>query len=109
VRISSRSRSHSARPGRRRRAARAPASNPWVEAGLALLRGDPVTAAERFGAFGARPSEADAHLRAAEQLLAEGRTADAEDHAQRAHDFYCEVGARPYARRAETLVSRRSA
>jgi tetratricopeptide (TPR) repeat protein len=49
-----------------------PAKTRWLEAVIALVVGDPATAAERFRQIGSQPDEALAHLRAARGLLAAG-------------------------------------
>jgi class 3 adenylate cyclase/tetratricopeptide (TPR) repeat protein len=85
-------------------AAASPAATRWVEAGLTLLRGDPAGAAEQFAAFGSRPNEANARVRSASLLLAEGRRAEADAQLQRALAFFREVGATAYARDAEALL-----
>src|SRR5262245_3624780 len=90
-------------------AARAPTSTAWTEAGLAQLRGDPLSAAERYGAMGARPDEAHARVRAAELLAGEGRRPEAQREARAALAFYREVGAVALARPVEAFVSCRSA
>ncbi len=85
-------------------AARAPTTTTWMEAGLLLLRDDPEAAAAIFREMGARPDEAHAHVRAAERLVAEGRTAEADVELAPALAFYREVGATAFARRAEALL-----
>jgi hypothetical protein len=77
----------------------------WSDPAQAIYRGDFSTAAELLAATDLASEEAYARLRAAEQLAAEGRCAEAQVHAKRAHAFYGPVGATAYLRRADALLS----
>ncbi len=77
--------------------------SPWTEAARAYLDHDFTGAAEILGRAGAKPDEAEARLRAAEQLAAGGRRAEADEELARALDFYRSVGATRYLREAEAL------
>ena len=74
----------------------------WTEALGAYVAGDFVAAAEVLARAGARPHEAEARLRAAEQLAAEGLRAEADAQLQQALDFHRSVGATRYVCEAET-------
>jgi class 3 adenylate cyclase len=74
----------------------------WTEAVGAYVAGDFVAAAEVLARAGARPHEAEARLRAAEQLAAEGLRTEAEAQLQQALRFHRSVGATRYVREAET-------
>jgi thioredoxin-like negative regulator of GroEL len=76
----------------------------WTEVVRAYARRDPVAAAELLGHIGSRPDEAEARLQAAEQLVAEGRRSEAEEHLQRAVELCREMGATHYLRRCEALL-----
>ena len=54
--------------------------------------------------MGLGPDEAQARLRAARELVAEGRTAEAEEHLRRAIDHYRAEGASRYLEHAEALL-----
>jgi hypothetical protein len=71
---------------------------------LAVVDGSFAEAAELFAEMGLRPDEADARLRAARALIAEGRPAEAEGHLQRAIGFYRAHGASRYLAQAEALL-----
>ncbi|MEJ7793263.1 MAG: hypothetical protein WKF65_14925 [Gaiellaceae bacterium] len=77
----------------------------WIAATRAVLRGDYAEAAERFALVQTRPHEAYARLRAAEQLVAEGRHAEADAQLEKALAFFRSVGATRYIREAEALLS----
>jgi tetratricopeptide (TPR) repeat protein len=76
---------------------------PWTAAARAYAQGDFVAAAEILHQTGSRPEEAEARLRAAEQLVDLGRRADADAQLQPALDFYRSVGATRYIRDCEAL------
>jgi DNA-binding SARP family transcriptional activator len=78
---------------------------PWLEAGLAAASGDLVRAADVYELIGARPDEAYARLKASEQLIAEGRSAEAGEQLERALAFFRAVGATAYALEAEALAA----
>jgi len=77
---------------------------PWARAARAYCEGRPLEAADLCASMGALPIEAYTRLRAAEQLVADGRGAEANDQVRRALAFYRSVGAAAFARRAETLL-----
>ena len=77
---------------------------PWTEAVRAYGRHEFAAAAEILRRIGARPDEAEARLRAAEQLVAEGRGAEADEQLRQALDFYRSVGAKRYVSECEVLL-----
>jgi tetratricopeptide (TPR) repeat protein len=77
----------------------------WRSALLAILDGEYETAADRLHEAGAVEHEATAHQCAAEQLLAEGRRAEADAQLQRALVFWRSVGANRYIRECESLLA----
>jgi class 3 adenylate cyclase/tetratricopeptide (TPR) repeat protein len=79
-------------------------ASPWRDAAEAALAGDPVRDAEILAGIGARTYEAAARLRAAKQLVEQGRRAEADDQLLRALAFYRSVGATRYVRQAEALL-----
>ena len=76
---------------------------PWVVAARAVASGDFERAAAVLADIKFRPGEAYTRLRAAEELAAAGRTAQAEAYLDAALDFYREVGATHFVREGETL------
>jgi hypothetical protein len=78
---------------------------PWTEAARAYLTGDFVGAAEIFRRVGSKPDEAEARLRAAEQLIAEDAPEEADEQLQLALHFYRSVGATRYLAQAEELLA----
>ena len=58
-----------------------------------------------FAEMGVPRDEADARLRAAEKLVGEGRSTEADEQLQRALAFYRSVGATRYVREAEALLT----
>ena len=64
-----------------------------------------MTAADVFSDSGALDDEALARLRAAEQLVAEGRRADADEQLQRSLAFWRSVGATRYIQEGEALLA----
>jgi hypothetical protein len=78
---------------------------PWTETARAYAHGDFAAAAEILQRIGSKPEEAEARLRAAEQLLAESRRAEADEQLQQAFEFYRSVGATHYARQCEALLA----
>jgi tetratricopeptide (TPR) repeat protein len=78
---------------------------PWTETVRAYAQGDFVAAAEILQRTGSRPEEAEARLQAAEQLIAEGRRAEADEQLQQALEFYRSVGATHYVRECEALLA----
>ncbi|MDX6509924.1 MAG: hypothetical protein QOG81_1676, partial [Gaiellaceae bacterium] len=77
---------------------------PWARAARVYCERRPLEAAEICATIGALPIEAYTRLRAAEQLVAQGRGAEANDQVRRALAFYRSVGATAFVRRAETLL-----
>jgi class 3 adenylate cyclase/tetratricopeptide (TPR) repeat protein len=78
----------------------------WLEAAGAIVAGDLVGAAERYVRIGSVANEAFTRLRAAEQLLAEGRRAEADVELQKALEFYRSVRATRYIREGEALLAK---
>ena len=76
---------------------------PWTAAAGAYAHGDFITAAEILHQIGSRPEEAEARLRAAEQLVSLGRREEADAQLQPALEFYRSVGATRYLRDCEAL------
>jgi hypothetical protein len=80
-------------------------STPWTEEVRAYASGDYAGAAEILRQTGSKPEEAEARLRAAEQLVAEGRRAEADEQLQKALGFYRSVGATAYVQDCESLLA----
>ena len=78
---------------------------PWLQAATAIARGHFTRAADIYAAIGSLPDEAYVHLRAAEQQLSTGRTAEAKAQLQQALAFYRQVAATGYLRQANELVA----
>jgi class 3 adenylate cyclase len=78
---------------------------PWNRAAESIVRGDPLGAAEILADAGDATEEAYARLRAAEQLVEEGRRAEANGQLQKALAFYRSVGATRYIRQGERLLA----
>ena len=85
-------------------AASVPLRSRWLEATVALVRGDRVAAAEGFDRIGSRPDAALARLREGEALLAAGRRRDGLAELRRAHAFYASVGASAHLREIAILA-----
>jgi class 3 adenylate cyclase len=81
----------------------------WTDAVVAYVAGDFAVAAEKLAAMGSKPDEAEARLRAAEQLAAQGRFGAIDEQLQPALAFYRAVGASRYVRECEALLVRRGA
>ena len=81
------------------------AGSRWLDAALHAVDGRFAEAAELFGRMPLRPAEAHARVRAAAQLVAAGRRAEADDQLQRAIAFWRSVGATRYIRQAEKLLA----
>jgi tetratricopeptide (TPR) repeat protein len=79
--------------------------SPWVQAGRAVTSGEFQHAADILGGIGARADEAFYRLRAAEQLVGEGRRAEADGQLRRALAFYRGAGATRYVREGEALLA----
>jgi class 3 adenylate cyclase/tetratricopeptide (TPR) repeat protein len=86
-------------------ASRLTSTTPWVDAALAYVRGDFVEAADRYREIGSVVDEAQARLRAADQLVSQGRRAEADVQLQKALAFWRSVGATPYVRVGEALAA----
>ena len=84
---------------------REPFQSPWIETARAVAAGDFRSAADLLGRIDARTDEAFLRLRAAEQLVAEGRRAEADEELRRALAFYSSVGATRYIREGEALLA----
>ena len=78
---------------------------PWTAAARAYAQSDFIAAAEILHQTGSKPEEAEARLRAAEQLVSLGRRAEADAQLQPALDFYRSVGATRYIRDCEALLT----
>jgi tetratricopeptide (TPR) repeat protein len=78
---------------------------PWVETASAVCSGDFRRAADVLEGFGYHTGEAYARLRAAKQLVEEGRRAEADAELNQALAFYREVGATAYVREGEALLA----
>ncbi len=79
--------------------------SPWIEAALAVWRGDLATAADAYARHGASVLEAETRLRAAAQLRAAGKRGAADDQLVRAIAFFRSVGATRRIRDAEALLA----
>jgi tetratricopeptide (TPR) repeat protein len=77
----------------------------WTEAARAYLTGDFVGAANVLQEIEVRPDEAEARLRAGEQLLAQGRPGEANEQLGMALAFYRSVGAVRYVDECEALLA----
>ena len=80
------------------------ASSRWIEAARSLEH-DPGAAADLYREIGSLPDEAHARLRAAQLLLAAGRSEEAAPHLKAALDFYRGVDATARVAAAETLLT----
>jgi hypothetical protein len=78
---------------------------PWAEAGSAICSGDFRRAADVLAEIGYRPGEAYARLRAARELVEQGKRAEADAELNRALAFWREVGATRYVREGEALLA----
>jgi class 3 adenylate cyclase/tetratricopeptide (TPR) repeat protein len=86
-------------------AGRAQQPSPWRRAAIAYVSGNPLAAAEIYGEIGAGPDEAFARLRAADNLLREGRRAEADVELDAALSFWRSAGATAYVREGEALLA----
>ncbi|HEX5937684.1 MAG TPA: adenylate/guanylate cyclase domain-containing protein [Actinomycetota bacterium] len=77
----------------------------WASAARAWAAGELAAAADHFHEIGVVPDEAYALLRLAEQLIDEGRRAEADPYLARARELYSTMGATPYVARAEQLLA----
>jgi tetratricopeptide (TPR) repeat protein len=83
----------------------APARSRWFDAAAAFASGEFERAADVYTEIGSVPDEAYARLRAAEQLVEQGRRADADEQLERALAFWRSVGATRYVREGEALLA----
>jgi tetratricopeptide (TPR) repeat protein len=79
--------------------------SPWLRAARAVGSRDFRAAAEIFGEMGVVAHEAFYRLRAAEQLVAEGRRVEADEQLARALAFYRSVRASRYIREGDALLA----
>jgi class 3 adenylate cyclase/tetratricopeptide (TPR) repeat protein len=84
---------------------REPFQSPWMEATRAVASEDFRSAAEVMDRIGGVTDEAFYRLCAAEQLVREGRRAEADEQLGRALAFYRSVGATRYVREGEALLA----
>ena len=84
--------------------ARGPGS-PWIRAAELVCAGEFTRAADALEEIRHRPGEAYARLRAARQLVADGRRAEADAELQRSLAFWRSVGATRYVREGEALLA----
>jgi class 3 adenylate cyclase/tetratricopeptide (TPR) repeat protein len=82
-----------------------PLASPWLRAARAVAAGDLSDAADVFDEMGASTFAAFFRLRAAEQLVAEGRRAEADVQLRPALEFYRSVRATRYVREGEVLLA----
>jgi len=82
-----------------------PFRSPWLRASLAVASRDFLAAADLLGGMGIVSDEAFFRLRAADQLVDEGRRAEADEQLMRALAFYRSVGATRYVREGEALLA----
>jgi tetratricopeptide (TPR) repeat protein len=80
-------------------------ATPWVDAASAICSGEFRRAADILERIGYVTGEAYARLRAARQLVEEGRRPEADAELNRALAFYREVGASAYVREGEALLA----
>jgi len=77
----------------------------WIDAARAVVEGDLRAAADILDDVGARPIAAFFRMRAAEELVAEGRRAEADEQLRAALAFYRGVRAKRYVREGEALLA----
>lgn len=82
-----------------------PYRTPWLDANRSVLDGDFAAAADVLDEIGALPAKAFCELRAAEELVADGRRAEADRYLHRALGFWRSVGATRYIREGEALLA----
>jgi class 3 adenylate cyclase/tetratricopeptide (TPR) repeat protein len=78
----------------------------WSEAARAILDDDLGRAADLFARIGSLPDEAYTRLRGAEQLVAEGRRAEADEQLRPSMAFWRSVGATRYILEGEALLAK---
>jgi DNA-binding SARP family transcriptional activator len=83
----------------------AAAATRWVEASKLYTTGDFGAAADVYAGMGALPEEAQARMKAAESLLADGRRQEGEAALESALDFYRSVGASRYVDMGAALLA----
>jgi tetratricopeptide (TPR) repeat protein len=83
-------------------------TTPWRRAAASYVSGDYSAAAGVYAEIGALPEEAYARLRAAEALVGEGRSAEADAELKRSLAFWRSVGATAYVREGEALLAEAS-
>jgi hypothetical protein len=77
----------------------------WIDATRAYLSADYAGAADLLRRIGSRPEEAEARLRAAEQLIAAGRRPEGEGQLGLALEFYRSVRATHFIGECEALLT----
>jgi class 3 adenylate cyclase/tetratricopeptide (TPR) repeat protein len=82
-----------------------PSKTPWLDAARAVAAGEFTRAAHIFAEIGTPTFEAFYRLRAAEQLVAEGRRAEADEQLRPALAFYRGVEATRYVGEGEALLA----
>jgi class 3 adenylate cyclase/tetratricopeptide (TPR) repeat protein len=85
--------------------ARVVSGNRWLPALRLSIERDYAGAADALAAIGVRPYEAFARLRAAEQLVVQGRRAEADEQLEQSLAFWRSVGASRYVRECESLLA----
>jgi tetratricopeptide (TPR) repeat protein len=81
------------------------ASRLWVDAATAYLQGDAERAAELYDRIGDLSGEALVRLRWAEELVAQGRRAEADEQLERSLAFWRSVRATRYVNEGEVLLA----
>ena len=84
---------------------RASAQTPWHEGARRIASGDLAGAAETYAEIGSVPDEVYARLRAAEQLVREGRRSDADAQLRLVLPVLAELGATAWQAEAEALLA----
>jgi class 3 adenylate cyclase/tetratricopeptide (TPR) repeat protein len=85
--------------------ARSGVPSPWTEAAAAIVGGELLRAGTIYEGMGNLPNEAYTRVRAAEQLVHEGRRGEADVQLRKALSFFRGVGARRYVKEGETLLA----
>ena len=80
-------------------------AGPWRDACAAAAAGEFVRAADILDSTGEQPLQAELRLRAARELVAEGRLVEAAEQLERARAFWRRVGATAYLREADSVVA----
>jgi class 3 adenylate cyclase/tetratricopeptide (TPR) repeat protein len=84
---------------------RAKVQTPWHQAARHLAHGELVAAADVYSEIGTVPDEAYARLRAAEELVAAGRRAEADEQLRLALPVFMQLGATAWATEAQSLLA----